>query len=47
VIVLAREDGEVHLHALQTVTEQFQLFEWGRCRWKTALFGNIWIIGCI
>jgi hypothetical protein len=25
VIVLAREDVEVHLHALQTMTEQFQL----------------------
>jgi hypothetical protein len=31
VIVLAREDVEVHLHALQTVTEQFQLCEWGHC----------------
>jgi hypothetical protein len=29
VIVLAREDVEVHLHALQTMTEQFQLIEWG------------------
>jgi hypothetical protein len=28
VTVLARED-EVHLHALQTLTEQFQLCEWG------------------
>jgi hypothetical protein len=25
VIVLVREDAEVHLHALQTMTEQFQL----------------------
>jgi hypothetical protein len=32
VIVLAREDAEVHLHALQTMTEQFQLCEWGHCR---------------
>jgi hypothetical protein len=29
VSVLVREDVEVHLHALQTVTEQFQLCEWG------------------
>jgi hypothetical protein len=33
--VLVREDGEVHLHALQTMTEQFQLFR-----------SNIWIMGC-
>jgi hypothetical protein len=32
VIVLAREDVEVHLHALQTITEQFQLCEWGHGR---------------
>jgi hypothetical protein len=32
VIVLAREDAEVHLHALQMMTEQFQLCEWGHCR---------------
>jgi hypothetical protein len=32
VIVLAREDVEVHLHALQSTTEQFQLCEWGHCR---------------
>jgi hypothetical protein len=37
--VLAKEDVKVHLHALQTLTEQFQLCEWGQ--WKTAsLFGN-------
>jgi hypothetical protein len=29
VIVLAREYVEVHLHALQIMTEQFQLCEWG------------------
>jgi hypothetical protein len=44
VIVLAREDTEVHLHALQTMIEQFQLCE----SWKTAsLFAdNVWIMGC-
>jgi hypothetical protein len=31
VTVLAREDAEVHLHALQTMTEQFHLCEWGHC----------------
>jgi hypothetical protein len=31
-IVLARENAEVHLHALQTMTKQFQLCEWGHCR---------------
>jgi hypothetical protein len=31
VIVLAREGAEVHLHALQSITEQFQLWEWGHC----------------
>jgi hypothetical protein len=31
VIVLAREDAEVHLHALQAMTEQFRLCEWGHC----------------
>jgi hypothetical protein len=29
VIVLATEDVEVRLHSLQTMTEQFQLCEWG------------------
>jgi hypothetical protein len=33
-IVLAREDAEVHLHALQTMTEQFQMCEWGHRRLK-------------
>jgi hypothetical protein len=32
VIVLVREDVEVHLHALQTMTEQFQQREWEHCR---------------
>jgi hypothetical protein len=27
--MLAKEDAEVHLHAFQTMTEQFQLCEWG------------------
>jgi hypothetical protein len=27
--VVVREDVEVHLHALQSMTEQFQLCEWG------------------
>jgi hypothetical protein len=31
VILLARKDVEVHLHALQVMTEQFQLCEWGHC----------------
>jgi hypothetical protein len=30
-IVLARKDFEVHLNALQTMPEQFQLCEWGHC----------------
>jgi hypothetical protein len=29
VIVLAREDVEIHIHALETTTEHFQLCEWG------------------
>jgi hypothetical protein len=29
VTVQAREDVEVHLHALQTMTEQVELCEWG------------------
>jgi hypothetical protein len=32
VIALSREDVEVHLHTLQTMTKQFQLCEWGHCR---------------
>jgi hypothetical protein len=31
-IVLGKEDIEVYLHALQTMTEQFQLCEWGHYR---------------
>jgi hypothetical protein len=31
-IVLAREDAEVYFHALETMTEQFHLYEWGHCR---------------
>jgi hypothetical protein len=27
--MLAREDVVVHVHALQTMTQQFQLYEWG------------------
>jgi hypothetical protein len=30
-IVLAREDVEVHLHALQTMNEEFYLCEWRNC----------------
>jgi hypothetical protein len=42
VIVLAREDVEVHLHALQTMTEPFQLCELGHYRLGkiASLFGN-------
>jgi hypothetical protein len=36
VIVLLREDAEVHLHVLQAMTEQFQLLQ----------FRNVWIMGC-
>jgi hypothetical protein len=32
VIVLVKEDVEVHLRALETVTEEFQLCEWEYCR---------------
>jgi hypothetical protein len=32
VILLAKESAEVHLHASQTITEQFQVREWGHCR---------------
>jgi hypothetical protein len=30
--MLARDDAEIHLHALQTMSKQFQLGEWGHCR---------------
>jgi hypothetical protein len=49
VIVLAREDVEVHLHALQTMTEQFQLCERGRYhlgKRHRCSEGNVWIMGC-
>jgi hypothetical protein len=47
-IVLSREDVEVPLHALQIMTEQFQLCEWGIVLLETvSLFGNnVWIMGC-
>jgi hypothetical protein len=32
VIILAREGAEVHLHAIQTMIEQIQMWEWGRYR---------------
>jgi hypothetical protein len=32
VIVMAKENVEIHPHALETMTEQFQLCEWGHCR---------------
>jgi hypothetical protein len=42
--VLACEDVKADLHALWTMTEQFQLCEWGYCHlWKMH---NIWIMGC-
>jgi hypothetical protein len=47
--MLAREDAEVHIHALDTTTEQFQLCECGALSsWKTASFSgnNVWIMGC-
>jgi hypothetical protein len=31
-IMLAKEDVEVHLHALQTMNEQFHLCEWRHCQ---------------
>jgi hypothetical protein len=48
VIVLATEDVEVHLQALQTMSEQFRLCESGQNSWKTTrLFGNnVWIMEC-
>jgi hypothetical protein len=45
VIVLAIEDAEVHLHALQTKTEQFQLHEWGHC-YLGKLHCGLKIMGC-
>jgi hypothetical protein len=50
VIVLAREDADVHHHVVQTMTEQFQLCEWGRhCLGKLHCCSegnNVWIMGC-
>jgi hypothetical protein len=49
VIVLARKDAEVLLHAVQIMNAQFQLCEWGGLSsWKIAsMFGNnVWIMGC-
>jgi hypothetical protein len=48
VTLLAREDVEVHLHAVHTMTEQLQLCEWGHCRLgKLSFFeNNVWIMGC-
>jgi hypothetical protein len=46
---LDRENVEVHLHALQTMTEQFQLCELGHCplgKLHHCFRNNIWIIGC-
>jgi len=31
-IVLAREDAEVHLHSPQTKTEHFWLYVWANCK---------------
>jgi hypothetical protein len=40
--MLAREDVEVHFHALQTMTVQFQLLEWAHCRFvKLHSFSKI------
>jgi hypothetical protein len=41
--MLAREDVEVNLHSLETMTEQFQLCEWGHCRLENYI---VWIMGC-
>jgi hypothetical protein len=49
VIVLDREDVEVHHHAPQTKAEHFWLYVWVNCHLeKTAswLGKNIWTIGC-
>jgi hypothetical protein len=45
---ICRDDVEVHVHALQRMTEHFQLCEWGQSSWKTAsLFGNnMWFMWC-
>jgi hypothetical protein len=49
VTVLAREDVDVYLHAVQAATNQSQLCEGGKAlsSWRSALlFGNnVWIMG--
>jgi hypothetical protein len=45
-IVLAREDVEVHSHALQTIIEQFQLWEWGHYRLQRLHRFSEIIMGC-
>jgi hypothetical protein len=48
--VLAREDVEVGLRALQTMTESFQFCEWEHRRLgklnRCSEGNNIWIMGC-
>jgi hypothetical protein len=48
--VLAREDVDVHFHAVQAATDQFQLCEGGQAlsSWRSAslLGNNVWIMGC-
>jgi hypothetical protein len=44
--VLAREDAQIHLHALQTMTEQFQVCEWGIIVLENCIVQNVWIMGC-
>jgi hypothetical protein len=47
--MLAREEVEVHLHAFETMTELFQLCEWGNCSLENphrCSEGNkVWIMG--
>jgi hypothetical protein len=46
--MLAREDVEVNLHAVETMTEQFQLCEWGTVVMENYVVvgSNAWIMGC-
>jgi hypothetical protein len=50
VTVLTSEDVDVHLHAVQAATAQFQLCEGGQAlsSWRSAslLGNNVWIMGC-
>jgi hypothetical protein len=40
--VLARENAEVHLYALQTMTEQLQLCDWGLVQiWRLCWPGKM------